>query len=138
MSDCINHTGYVGRNGYGQKKYKGKVVAAHRLAYAIARGVDVFTMGGSVLHSCDNALCVNPEHLRLGTHSENMRDMVIRSRNAACIKLSDEAVSHIRATAVVGTRHAPGNIDALAELYGVHRASIMNVLRGVTRCRVGV
>ena len=128
MSDCIVHTGYVGRNGYGQKKYRGRVVAAHRLAYAKANGLDVFTMGGSVLHSCDNPVCVNPEHLRLGTHGENMRDMVSRGRNKACRKLEEDEVARIREIGRIGTRHSPGNLNALASSYGVHRDTIRNVV----------
>lgn len=134
MSDCIEHNGYVGKNGYGQKKYRGRVVAAHRLAYALANGLDVFTMGGSVLHSCDNPVCVNPEHLRLGTHMENMRDMRLRNRGA--YKLTLEDAEYIRQHCVVGTRHAPGNVQELAEKFGVHRATVMNAYTGT--CRVGV
>lgn len=130
MSDCIEHTGYVGRNGYGQKKYRGKVVAAHRLAYAKANGLDVFTMGGCVLHSCDNPLCVNPEHLRLGTHKENMRDMVQRRRNAKCQRLTPEQVQHIRAVGYIGVPWHPGNVQELAALYGVHRGTVTNVITG--------
>lgn len=132
MSDCIEHTGYVGSNGYGQKKYRGRVVAAHRLAYALANSLDVFTMGGSVLHSCDNPRCVNPEHLRLGTHTENMREMCTRRRNRKSQKLSDAALAHVLAVGVVGTRHSPGNVQELALQYHVHRETIVGVLRGRT------
>ena len=38
---------------------------------------------GLVLHSCDNDWCINPAHLRLGTHAENMRDRSDRKRSAA-------------------------------------------------------
>ena len=134
MSDCIAHNGYVGKNGYGQKKYRGKVVAAHRLAYALANGLDVFTMGGSVLHSCDNPVCVNPEHLRLGTHQDNMQDLIERDRCAFKLTLDD--AEYIRANVVVGTRCSPGNVQELATKFGVHRQTIMNVVNGVSR--VGV
>ena len=131
MSDCIEHTGYVGRNGYGQKKYRGKVVAAHRLAYALDVGLDVFTMGGSVLHSCDNPLCVNPKHLRLGTHMQNMQDKTERDRSAHKISLSD--AEYIRNNFISGTRWNPSNCAELAKKFRVHRQSIMNVVNGVSR-----
>lgn len=134
MSDCIEHPGYIGKNGYGQKKYRGKVVAAHRLAYALANGLDVFTMSGSVLHSCDNPVCVNPKHLRLGTHVENMRDRSERDRCASKLTLVD--AEYIRANVVVGTRWSPGNVQELATKFVVHRKAIMDVVNGVSR--VGV
>ena len=134
MSDCTEHTGYVGKNGYGQKKYRGKVVAAHRLAYAMSAGLDVFTMGGSVLHSCDNPLCVNPKHLRLGTHKQNMQDRAERDRTAHVLSL-DEA-EYIRNNFISGTRWNPGNCSELAKRFGVHRSTVENAAK--SRCRVRV
>lgn len=131
MSDCTFHTGYIGKNGYGQKKYRGKVVAAHRLAYALDAGLDVFMMGGSVLHSCDNPLCVNPKHLRLGTHTQNMQDRAERDRTSHALSL-DEA-EYIRNNFIRGTRWNPGNTNELAKKFSVHRQSIMNVVNGVSR-----
>lgn len=134
MSDCIEHTGYVGKNGYGQKKYRGKVVAAHRLAYALDAGLDVFTMGGSVLHACDNRLCINPKHLRLGTHKQNMHDRAERDRTSHVLSL-DEA-EYIRNNFISGTRWNPGNCSELAKRFGVHRSTIENAAK--SRCRVRV
>lgn len=63
------------KNGwYGS--FKG--ILAHRLSHAIFKG-DPY--GFFVLHSCDNPPCVNPEHLRLGTHKDNMADAKERNRN---------------------------------------------------------
>lgn len=69
----------------------------------VARVVWLITEGElpelSVLHSCDNPICCNRKHLFLGTHDDNMKDMVAKgraSRNKAARKLSDEAVLEIR------------------------------------------
>lgn len=79
---CLEWTGGVGRHGYGQvyppRPHNGPILA-HRLAFAIATGT--LPDGAFILHSCDNRRCVNPAHLRAGTHVENMADMVARGRH---------------------------------------------------------
>lgn len=52
---------------------------AHRVAYRLAFGVDPDDQ--LVRHTCDRPGCVNPGHLVLGTHSDNTRDAVERSRH---------------------------------------------------------
>lgn len=58
---------------YGKIKISGKKYIAHRLSYCIHNGDFDCTM--LVLHICNNKKCVNPNHLKLGTHQENMRGM---------------------------------------------------------------
>lgn len=67
--------------GYGRFQWGGKCNFAHRIAYLVANGAEP-PAGMMVLHSCDNRLCINPSHLRAGTHQDNMNDMVSRGRQA--------------------------------------------------------
>lgn len=91
----------MGRNGYPQVAHKGKNAPAHRKFYEELFG-DI-PKGLLVRHKCDNPLCVNPEHLELGTHKDNSEDMVKRGRSArgeknATSKLKEVQVIEIKET----------------------------------------
>lgn len=75
---CVEYIGARNAQGYGvlPKAVNGSRLA-HRaaLAHALGRPVE-----GVVRHGCDNPPCINPDHLFLGTHHENMLDMAAKGR----------------------------------------------------------
>lgn len=81
-----------------QFSYKNKHIVGHRIAYCIAYG-DI-PDGNVVRHKCDNAKCINPSHLELGTHEDNMKDRAERGRTCRgakhhSAKLTDELAMEI-------------------------------------------
>ena len=67
------------KKGYGQFMVWGKPHLAHRVAYILFIGDIVDNL--FVLHDCDNPGCVNPNHLHLGTNSDNMQECSRRGRH---------------------------------------------------------
>jgi len=78
VGSCWEWTAGKDRAGYGRIWYKDKNQTAHTVAYSVFVGP--IPAGLHVRHNCDNPACINPEHLCLGTHQDNMRDKTIRKR----------------------------------------------------------
>ena len=77
-SGCYLWTGRTGEFGHGRMLVDGKGEPAHRISWVLAGGS--VPKGLSVLHKCDNPVCVRPDHLFLGTQKTNVRDMIAKGR----------------------------------------------------------
>lgn len=131
---CIEWTGArTGPAGakwaYGTLGIAGKRWTAHRAAWFFFKGSNPADM--CVCHSCDNPLCVNVEHLFLGTHTENMRDMEQKGRDNHATgeahwgaKLTQAQVNEIR------RRFKPRGGAALAREFGVSKTTVSRIVRG--------
>ena len=83
INGCINWKGTFDNKGYRvffvSKKAKRVSEHAYRIAYKLFVGEIPEEL--SVCHFCDNRACVNVEHLWIGTHKQNMRDMIDKGRH---------------------------------------------------------
>lgn len=123
--ECWEWNGCIGKNGYGRTHENGRPdLRAHRVSYEITKG-DI-PNGLIVMHTCDNRKCVNPDHLVLGTHKENMHDMISKGRDVhnglkgehhSRAKLTENQVLDIRA-------NNTSKCSDLAVLYCVSSATI--------------
>lgn len=76
---CWLWDGALSGKGYGRLNIEKRMVQAHRFSWEIHYGA--IPDGLQACHKCDVRCCVNPEHLFLGTQSENLQDMVAKGRD---------------------------------------------------------
>ena len=119
-------------------RHSGKAELLHRVVYCQVNGIAIGQIKGLVVrHACDNARCIEPSHLLLGTQADNVRDMMERGRqrytpfvrligpNNPNAKLNYEKAKAIRAARANGAKH-----KELAQAFGVSEALISLVLSG--------
>lgn len=124
-SGCWDWTGAISSQGYGTVRWRGTTYRAHMLSLELAGRKR--PSGLNACHHCDNRRCVNPSHLYWGTAAENVGDASRRGRLRTGAdnhnsRLSEEAVSEIRASALTDTE--------LGKRFGVSRTSIRHVRIG--------
>ena len=130
--DCKDHGHGSTNKGYASVwivKLQ-KTVRLHRVVYCLENKVPLESIKGlSVRHTCDNPRCIEPTHLILGTHKDNMEDKVLRGRTPKTQpnqhKITDAQVLEIRDVYVKGSRTY--GAPALARIYGVHQSLINRI-----------
>ncbi len=111
----------------------GKNVTAHRFSYELHKGQ--IPRGMYVCHTCDVRGCVNPDHLYVGTHEDNVRDIVERKRHRSDRKMAAEAsrrsLNPERAEALKADYSNGFTQAQLAKKYGVSQSTVSATIRGV-------
>jgi hypothetical protein len=117
------------RDGYGKFHAAGRHLKAHRFSWQLHHGP--IPTGLFVCHRCDNPGCVRPDHLFLGTASDNNKDCAAKGRHVfgernGRSKLTVDQVREIRA------RHADGESQgSLAKQFGISHRSIQFIVRQI-------
>ena len=132
LGRCWLWTSHCHPQGHGMLSHGGRggrPQYAHRVAYQVYRGP--IPDDQEVCHSCDNPPCVNPSHLFLGTHTDNMRDMYTKGRRLAAV---GERVGSARLTAPqvleIRRQWAAGGVtkSAIARAFGVDGKTIYSIV----------
>lgn len=116
--------------GYGQFTVGSRHVYAHRVAWEMTHGP--IPAGLCVLHECDTPTCVNPAHLRLGTHRDNMRDAQERSR-LHVNRPNKQQVSPADVARIIALRRTGAKLHVIADQFGVSKSFVSLVARGLRR-----
>lgn len=131
---CWVWTGSKRPNGYGAIKINGKVESTHRVAWELTNGP--IASGSCVLHKCDNRPCVNPEHLFLGSYSDNTKDAFKKGRAhlPVCHAIGESNPSAklgLPEVLLIKKRLAQGEpYGSIAYNYHVCKTSIANIAKG--------
>jgi hypothetical protein len=137
---CWNWVGATNSTGYGTVRFHGKTVTAHRVA-AFLTGLIATTdapkdrkQSEFILHRCDNRLCCNPTHMRVGSYAENQKEAYQRQRRRAYrgsthanAKQTPESVALIKDMYAHGVSQ-----EAIAKLLQVSQSGISKILLGAS------
>ena len=137
---CWNWTGATNSTGYGTLTYQGQHATAHRVAAFLCDLVSSIAAPknrqgfGFILHQCDNRLCCNPTHMRVGTYAENQLEAYSRTRRKAHRGSAHTNAKHTKeSVALVKDMYAHGvSQEAIAKLLGVSQSGISKILLGVS------
>ena len=129
--ECWPWTANATEKGYGRFQYSKRSWGATHVALALdgrARPV-----GAYALHSCDNPPCVNPKHLRWGTHRDNMDDKIKRGRCSGLKGQANPCAMQVTPEIIARKQYiidSPKSTRELAAELGIGATIIQNIRRG--------
>lgn len=117
---CLIWTGTRNPLGYGVFIASKHRTSAHRWSWSHQNGP--IPLGGQILHKCNNPSCVNPEHLKLGDHLDNMKDRKDCGNYAYRGRLSREDIITIY--------NSPKSDPVIAKQFSLSRSLVYNIRKG--------
>lgn len=132
-SGCWIWDGPVNASGYGALSFRGRSSRAHRAHYECANSIEL-PRTIDVCHTCDIRLCVNLDHLFVGSRTDNMRDCAAKGRVVIPRLRGEELTqSKLMDSDVIAIRAAVGKSQrAIAAEYGLSKSTIGHILRRKT------
>jgi hypothetical protein len=124
---CLLWLGATVKGGYGKTSRKGRTLIAHRAIWEAKHGP--IPEGKILCHSCDVPLCVNVDHLFLGTHQDNAADKVTKNRQAKGRQIYQTVLDE---ETVRQLRQATGTYASIAREFGLREGNVRLVLRKET------
>ncbi len=120
------------KNGYGKIFYKKNSYLMHRVSAFVFNKIESMSTKLFVCHTCDNRICINPDHLFIGTNQDNIRDMILKKRHNhgqthPRSKLTDADVMGIREKISLGH-----SIKSVAKLYNISECNISQIKNNKT------
>lgn len=130
IDECWEWIASKDTGGYGHLKCNGVMKRAHRCSWELVNGNIPY--GLFVLHKCDNRACVNPKHLKLGTHKHNMDDMVEKDRTIGGYGRKQYIVVFPD-----GRKEVVNNMNQFCKQYGLEQRNMLAVLKGKKKTHRG-
>ena len=130
-SGCWIWTGKPTVDGYGQVCYNKKYYRAHRLFYELNKGAIPDCM--VVCHKCDNRMCVNPEHLFVGSVSDNVNDKIKKNRHSHGDSHYKSKIKDVDVPIIIEMWEMGYTMDAIGFVFGVSRSAIKTTIDNKAR-----
>lgn len=127
---CWLWAGPMSNKGYGVLNINYKQYRAHRAVYSYYKEVEL-APDTYLCHTCDNKLCVNPDHLFEGTTQDNMDDMVSKNRQAKGSKNGGHKLFEPQVLEIKKFLKEGSSLNSLARKYGVSQRTISFIRDGV-------
>lgn len=122
MEKCSEWKGAINSGGYPVTWHNNKIAYVHRVIMNAQPGQ-------IVMHTCDNPKCINPNHLKIGTHKENSQDMVNKNRQ---VKGSKSHLAKLNEDIVRLIKICKGSMSSrqCAGRFGISKTNVLDIWRG--------